>query len=182
MNKLKSFLPQSVLLHIYNSLILPYLTYGAIIWESCANRLLVLQKKAIRAITKSKYNAHTERLFRTLKLLKCPDICALQCYKFCYRLENKSLPQYFSGDFFIKNSSRHDYPTSSLDDFYVPRVQRDFSKLGVRYKIPVFFNAIDSDIKDIIYTHGFDYYKYYVKQKIIDTYTFVCTDTTCPSC
>ena len=64
----------------------------------------------------------------------------------------------------------------------VPRVQRDFSKLGVRYKIPVFFNAIDSDIKDIIYTHGFDYYKYYVKQKIIDTYTFVCTDTTCPSC
>ena len=35
LNKLKYHLPQSILLNIYNTLILPYLQYCAIVWASC---------------------------------------------------------------------------------------------------------------------------------------------------
>jgi hypothetical protein len=83
LNKLKHFLPQSILFTIYSSLILPYLNYGALIWERSASRLFILQKKAMRAVTNSKYNALTCQLFKNFNTLKAPDICALHCLTFC---------------------------------------------------------------------------------------------------
>ena len=38
------------------------------------NRLNILQKKAIRIITKSRYNAHTSPLFKNLNILKLDDL------------------------------------------------------------------------------------------------------------
>ena len=61
--KLKNVLPSSVLLTIYNSLILPQLTYGILVWGYESNCIFKLQKMALRAMTSSKYNAHTNPLF-----------------------------------------------------------------------------------------------------------------------
>ena len=183
LNSLKSILPMHILLNIYNALILPYLSYGAILWEKRANRLLALQKKAIRAITNSKYNAHTEPLFKNLKILKCSDLCALQCYKFCFKLENKLLPAYFiNSGIFKKNITIHNYSTNRRDNYYVPRVKHVFSELAIRYKIPVFFNSMDNTIRNKIYSHSIDSYKKYVKSKILDSYINICTDVNCYVC
>ena len=62
--KLKNVLPSSVLLTIYNSLILPQLTYGILVWGYESNCIVKLQKMALRAMTSSKYNAHTNPLFK----------------------------------------------------------------------------------------------------------------------
>ena len=60
LNKLKYFLPLTVKLILHNSLILPHLNYGIMIcWYKC-DRINKLQKKAIRIVSLSKYNAHTE--------------------------------------------------------------------------------------------------------------------------
>ena len=63
LNKLKYRLPQSILLNIYNTLILPYLQYCAIVLDNCnhskLNSLFIIQKCAVRNIRKLKYLTHT---------------------------------------------------------------------------------------------------------------------------
>ncbi len=85
LNALKHFLPETPKVTIYNSLILSHLNYGILIWGYENDRLTKLQKKAIRIITLSKYNAHTEPLFKRLKLLKLIDLLHLNELKFYYK-------------------------------------------------------------------------------------------------
>ncbi len=58
------------------------------------NRTAKLHKKTIRIISVSKYNAHTELLFKNIKLLKYEDILKLNNLKFYYKFENELLPNY----------------------------------------------------------------------------------------
>ena len=83
LNKLRSFLPS-----IYNTLILPHITYGILAWGRHTNTIHTIQKRAIRIIAAIKYNAHTEPLFKQLNLLKACDICKLQELKFYHKLIN----------------------------------------------------------------------------------------------
>ena len=64
LNKLKHVLPQHIKTIIYNTLILPHLNYCILCWGFKSNRVFALQKKAVRIITCSKYNAHTEHYSR----------------------------------------------------------------------------------------------------------------------
>ena len=63
LNKFKHILPQHILYTIYTSLINPHLNYGILLWGHEASQIYKLQKKAIRTISMSKYNAHTEPFF-----------------------------------------------------------------------------------------------------------------------
>ena len=68
--RLKNFLPKEVLLNIYNSLLLPLLNYWLLIWNKTSENLVKLQKKAVRLINNTKYNAHTAPSFKQSKLLQ----------------------------------------------------------------------------------------------------------------
>ena len=65
--KLRHFVPFSTLISIYHSLIAPYLPYGLIAWgqasKSQLNKLLVLQKRALRFIHFAKPRDHAIPLF-----------------------------------------------------------------------------------------------------------------------
>ena len=74
LNKLKQFLPPFILRILYNSIVLPHLSYGILAWGSTSIRPLKLQKKAVRVISCSKFNAHTDPIFKKLSLLKVSDI------------------------------------------------------------------------------------------------------------
>ena len=86
----------AVELTIYTTPIIPHLNYGILTWGFNADRILKIQRKAVRSITLNKYNAHTEPIFKTLKLLKIKDIFKCQALKFCYKLLNGNRPVYFS--------------------------------------------------------------------------------------
>ena len=47
----------------------------------------------------SKYNAHTDPLFKSLKLLKIKDIFDVQCMKIWYKFVNNNVPTFFSSMF-----------------------------------------------------------------------------------
>ena len=74
LNKLKHILPASISLMLYNSLLLPQLNYCILAWCHNCKRLIKLQKKALRIISISKYNAHTDPLFKKYRILKLPHI------------------------------------------------------------------------------------------------------------
>ena len=70
MNRLKWYLPQNILHIVYNSLILPHSNYSILVWGFESSWISKLQKRAVRMIPCSKYNAHTEPSFKSLNLLK----------------------------------------------------------------------------------------------------------------
>ena len=76
-------LPYNVLITLYNALILPHLTYGVLAWSYENDIIFKLQKRALRAVTSSRYNAHTGPLFiKKIKLLNVKDIHKLSKLNF----------------------------------------------------------------------------------------------------
>jgi len=72
-NKAKHFLPNKSLCDLYFALFHSQLTYCPIItgWATKTNldKIATLQKKIIRIVTNSPYRAHSEPLFKQLKIL-----------------------------------------------------------------------------------------------------------------
>ena len=97
--RLKSVYPLSVLLTLYNTLVLPYFNYGILTCRSVIkedHHLHKLQKKAVRIITQSDYIAHTEPLCKQIRLIKLPNMFSWAVWKFYYKLINNQMPIYFS--------------------------------------------------------------------------------------
>jgi len=182
LNRLRHFLPQSVLLNIYNSLIVPHLNYGSLLWEKYSYKLFKNQKYAIRSITSSKYNAHTGPLFKKLGLLKCKDICALHGFKFCYKLENELLPVYFHSGIFQKRRQIHEYYSRYNNMYILPIIKHDYARQSITYKIPKLFNSMEPSIREKIYSHGIIGFKLFVKKFLIQSYDNDCSVDDCFVC
>ncbi len=82
LNRLKCFLPIQTKVLIYNSLVLSHLNFVILLCGFKYDKLFKLQKNIVRFLSLSKYNAHTDPLFKILKLLKVNDIFKLQELKF----------------------------------------------------------------------------------------------------
>ena len=181
-NKLKHTVPRMTLITLYNSMFLPYLNYGLLVWGPCGDSLFKIQKRAVRIISLSKYNAHTDPIFKNLKLLKLKDLCALHELKFCYRLQNNLLPQYFQNSIFTKNSEIHNYGTRRNNNFQIPTFKHTFIKRTIRYRIPHSFNNMPTYIKEKIPTHSLQYFSKLLKTHYLETYNSNCTDRECYVC
>ena len=182
MRKLKNTLPLNTLLNIYNALILSYLNYGNIIWGDRGKKLFTIQKKAVRIISKSNYNSHTNPLFKKLNILKFPDLCALHDLKFCYKFGNDMLPKYFSSNLFFRFPVFQQRVTRQSQTLPLPAVSHDFAKNSISYKFPKTFNNVDVSIKMKIDTHSFNGFKTYIKTNYIESYPTDCNIPNCPSC
>ena len=182
MCKLKNFVPRSTLLIIYNSLISSYLNYGLLAWGCKAEKVLKLQKKAIRIISNSKYNAHTDPLFKTLQILKVTDLCELQELKFAFKLENRVLPSYFLNAMYYRHSEIHTYYTRHANNLVVPPSKHYFTNKSIRFRLPGIFNNCPKEIKDKIYTHSYESFVNYIKRYFIDRYELNCSAENCYIC
>ena len=106
----KNTLNQNSLLLLYNSIFHCHLLYAIQIW-SCSrsgplNEIFKMQKSAIRIITGSSYNSHTEFLFKRLQILPLPDLISFSKLQFMHRFLQKFLPSSFY-ETWIKNSVRN---------------------------------------------------------------------------
>ena len=106
----KNVLNRRSLLLIYNSIFHCHLLYAIHIW-SCSNAgplndLFKLQKTAARIISGSKYNSHTEPLFKELEILPLPDLITFAKVQFMQRFTHNLLPCSFN-DTWVKNSIRN---------------------------------------------------------------------------
>ena len=71
-------------------------------YQSNLNRIVILQKRIVRIISKVKFESHTNPLYRELNILKFHDICKLQMGQFLFSWKNNSLLNYFN-DMFTLN-------------------------------------------------------------------------------
>ena len=91
----KAFIPYHILVTLYKSLVLPILYYGILLWGTQSERLYRLQKRIIRIITNSYFIAHSEPIYKSLNLLKLPDMYRIQLYKLYYKIKHQTVPTYF---------------------------------------------------------------------------------------
>lgn len=99
LKKASRVLTKDTLLSLYKSLILPYLHYCNLIWGNASNvhlqRLVVLQKRAIRIINRIGPRDHTSPYFAQDNLLTVTDIYKLSCSIFLYKLKFHVYPLFF---------------------------------------------------------------------------------------
>ena len=182
LNKLKHTLPGSILVTIYTSLIVCHLNYGLLVWGYNLYRITKLQKRAIRVITCSKYNAHSEPLFKNLHLLKIEDIFKVQQLKFYYRLVNDLLPTYFNCFPITPIHQIHQHSTRASSNLYTTRVNHEFAKRCVRHSIIKTLNHAPDLIKNIINTHSGHGFTSYIKTYYLRNYQFTCNVVNCYAC
>ena len=92
---LRHFVSRDILLSIYYALFHSHLSYSANVWalnNNSTKRILNLQKKAVRLMTFSEFNAHSLPLFTQLRILSFPDFIQFCNIIFMYNLLNGNLP------------------------------------------------------------------------------------------
>ena len=133
LSKLKRILPPRILKTIYNCLIACHLNYGVLLWGRSSNQLFKLQKRSVRLITASKYNAHTDPLFKSLQILKLEDIVKTQELVFFYKFVNGPLPSYFQTNYIsYLNPNRESRNQRRL---LFPRFRHEYFRQNLRYSI-----------------------------------------------
>lgn len=187
LNKLKNFLPINILKILYFSLFHCHLNYGIIIWGHVLNDTDLIskrQKRVIRIISNSPYNAHTSAIFKHLNITKVADQYLCAKYTFLYKLDNNMLPGYFLENFkFIRNHDLHDHNTRN-NLVRIPTVNnsKKLAKTYLRIELSILVNEGKGAILAKIRTHSLNGYKLYIKRSIIDSYHETCTLTNCYIC
>ena len=156
--KLRDYLPLSALLMLYNSLIVPHLTYCITVWGNCSqtklDSLIKLQKKAIRICTGSHYLAHSAPLFKKVKTLNFQDLLLYYTAILgCFYFQNILPPNIIQ--MFRINSSIHQYDTRISNSFHLFKVNSNLTKNSVRFNFPVIWNSIPDNIKSLQYLNMF---------------------------
>ncbi len=178
LKKLKKFLPETILKMIYTSLILPRIYYCNLAWGHKPQRIIQLQKRAIRIITNSQYNAHTDPLFKKFKMLKVTDIHTLCKLKLFFKLENNQLPPYFWHYMFTANRTA----TRNKDPYQQPVPKTTLFSECIRFSLPTLLRNTPPLIKNKAQTHSFNGYTTYIKKYMLDKYESNCETPGCYVC
>ena len=146
------FLPQKILKLLYYSLVSSHLNYCNTIWGFTSNnnldRILKLQKRAIRIITHSNFLSHSKPLFRQLEILPIHDMLSLNMAAFMFSLYNNApLPMSFK-EHFILNCNIHLYNTRCAQNFHLPLHRTSLSKNTLFFNGPMLWNKIPQIIKE----------------------------------
>lgn len=179
----KAFLSYRAKILLYNSLIQSHLLYGVSIWGGTnaiyIDKLISLQKKAIRLVVGAPYNSHTKPLFARLQILEFGDLYKLSLLKIA---NSKINPTY-------------DTPKSPLECFniqpvtvtrssqttnlVIPFCSRESHKRLCIHQVPFFYNKFNyltlldnsSNITDLFHSTCIENYR-----------KFVCLRKKCHSC
>lgn len=181
MTKLKRTLPQHILKMMYDSLISPHLNYGISIWGYNSGRILKLQKRAIRTICSSKYNAHTDPLFKKLSIMKIEDIFRLNCLKTYHNFLNNKVPNYIHNILKTQRTT-HGHDTR-LRNQPLPIVTRTVAaQKRLRAFMPKCIINTDQIVKAKLFTHSLQGFAAYFKKFYIGKYKTYCDIPNCYIC
>ena len=151
--KIRYKLNSVVLKQLYHTLLEPYITYCSSIWASPhktvkLNRVLLLQKSAIRIISHSHYIAHTNPLFSSLKILKVYDIAKTAILVLMHKSRNNTLPHKFQ-TYFQLTSQIHSYCTRGAEKYAIPYARTRCRSNSIQVIGPRLWNLLPSTLQEI---------------------------------
>ena len=174
-------LPTYILKTLYNTLFIPHLTYGILTRGFYLNRLYKIQKKAIRIIANSNFNAHTSPLFKQQNLLNLEDLFAFNVIKFYFKYLHNDLPPFFQSFSIITCAEIHKYNTRQRNILCTNRTSKVFTQKCIRNDIAHVINSTPSIILDKIRSHSFKGFCQYAINTS-EKYQLGCSIVSCYSC
>ena len=176
MNRLRRYLPLSAMKLMYCSLIWSHLQFAITSWGFEWERLSKWQKRAIRIMTNSKYNAHTHPLFKSLKLLKIKDIFDVQCMKIRYKFVNNNVLTLLPC---LDTTVNYDIQTRSREILHLYPVRTSNARNALRHRIPELLCKYPTFVLEKARTHSIMSYTSHVKFHLLDSF---CSDCLVPQC
>ena len=181
-NRLKRYLPSHILKTLYFSLVHSSLNYALLAWGFNCGRLKKLQKKIIRIITNSKFNAHTEPILKEVGILKLEDMFKLNICKWYYRYKHRKLPYYFLDYVILPQSQVHNHNTRINRNITQPKTRIQAVRYILRNHVSIVINAIPEGVLSKIQTHSFKGFANYAKKYILSQYSRECRIERCYVC
>jgi hypothetical protein len=149
----KNLLSEKSLKSVYYALIHCHLIYGILIWSSTNySNLKGLEKKqkdAVRIVTMSLYNSHTEPLFKKLNILPLQHLITYFKLQFIHQFKFNHLPLAFNNEWTLNEdrfANLELMPLRNYDDFYVPFARIDQVKRLPLFSLPKIWNEFEDDI------------------------------------
>ena len=181
--RLKYIFPNKILFSLYNSLFIPYIQYGLLLWGSKYSNVEKLQKRAIRFATGSHYIAHTEPLFKLYYKLNVKDLYHLKILKLYYNLCCNRLPQYFN----VYHNITQEYNVSynlRTRPLRVPFTRHVYAESCLKFELVKVLNDTDKSILQMIenQTHSYISFSKNVTRSFINKYNPECDVVDCYVC
>ena len=132
-------------------MIYPYLSYGIPLWGAAAdchlNKLIVLQKKAVRSISGASYIAHTNPILKLLNILKLKDIYHSEIIKFVYSFIRGEMPNSISTFFSLSHTIHAHQTRHSINlKLEIPCARTQLSSSSPIHMGSRLWNSLSSDI------------------------------------
>jgi len=112
--KIRSYSPEPILLSLYYAIFHSHLTYGLPVWgfadQKLLDRIVLLQKKALRIITYADFRAHTKPIMKETKILSLVDQRHHMVSALMWDLDHNTLPPTLSS-YFNKHGDLHNQNT-----------------------------------------------------------------------
>ena len=151
LNRVKHVLNGGALRTLYFSLFQSHLLYCNIIFNCCnltnINRILKLQKKAIRTITNSNYNAHTQPLFLKLNILPFDKMLTLNRSVFIHSIYHKNHHISFLNTWILNQQRETEHTLRNQNLFQLPFPRTEQFKKSPLYFLPKSWNDLPNELK-----------------------------------
>ena len=151
--RIKDKVETETLITIYNTLMLPHLSYCCEIWGntfvSRLHDIIILQKRAIRLICNVDCRAHTSPLFKKYRILKFYDLIKFNSCMIMFKASNNLLPKNVQANF-IKNKEIHSYGTRNREKLHVRNVKSHIKYISVNNQGVKLWNGLDEKIRSCV--------------------------------
>ena len=127
---------------VFHAMLQSNIQYGILVWGSSAlaNRVFLMQKRAVRAITGASPQTSCRPLFRRLGILTAPSVFILECLKNVLTRRD-GLPT---------NADMHPHNTRTKYQLHTPRVQLSMAQSGSRYWGFRIYNRLPRHIHNMV--------------------------------
>ena len=130
--------------------------------------MVKLKKWLVRIITRSKYNAHTDPLFKRTGILKVARTLDLNALKFYYKYIQK-IPIIFYGINTVTQASQHSYNTRQSEQIRTERT-------------PSLVNSVPFHLLERIAIHRIQGFSFGIEYHFLNLYPTECSIVNCYIC
>lgn len=138
LSRCREILPTQIKVSIYQALFQSHISYCSLVWLTTTqrniNRILVLQKKAVRHIANTGYLSPTSTYFRKYSIIKIQYMYEFRILRSFY-ICSSSFKQFIELTAALQRNS-HAINTRNVGGWLIPRFRTDYKLQSLKYNLP----------------------------------------------
>lgn len=148
----RHFLPTNVKKLLYHALVQSHFNYCTLVWGNTTshnlNKLVLIQKKAVRAIDNVPYLEHTKPIFKKHKLLRAYDIYNYKLLRSYKSASRGKLSTFLTEAALTITHTLYNYRYRS--PWQVPFSRTGYGRQRIKSTLPIILNKLDREQIDIL--------------------------------